>query len=490
MSITKQNNLKWYQQLFAIFAGACLMGVMWRARGSHGFGAKWGMFAVALVFVMFVYALYGRRKKMNYEMLPLCAVFAALTAGGWGTLNSQMSGYLSSNATFVGETEYRFIEINNYSGIAIMLLLGFGWLPLFAIAFASLFSKKKLEFKDFVIFVGVYYLTVIIANFTISHYVLQLINPEAVEACAEGIKDAGHDYSPMKAFIVKLGSAAWAKKIPFCRNYFTSVKVISSAIGALTSLLTVAIVSKDKVTAAFAFLINTACAVAITVADIPLVLSSDRGILAGVNTPAFLEGCEWSTWEYFTGFILGLLLMALIAAWPKQFTDAEELFTYSPLVKTKKYSLIYNGILTIFFSFVIVPVRAFSFRLNEKILDNDVFETVLTIVLSAALFYPVYKYVTKNMLKKDLDTPVNLKPQDFALRALPVYLLFVFLVYFFLGGQGSNVLVSSKLSELLTAQGFLEKWNSGELFIPLIMLISFIAFNISYKIVIGKKIKE
>ena len=45
------------------------MGFMWRARGSHGFGAKWGMFAVAFVFMLFIYALFSKRKKMNYEMI-------------------------------------------------------------------------------------------------------------------------------------------------------------------------------------------------------------------------------------------------------------------------------------------------------------------------------------------------------------------------------------------------------------------------------------
>ncbi|MBR6551934.1 MAG: hypothetical protein IKT89_03740, partial [Clostridia bacterium] len=286
MNITKQNNLKLYQQILSVIAGACLMGFMWRARGSHGFGAKWGMFAVAFVFMLFIYALYGKRKKMNYEMLPLPAVFAALTAGGWGTLNSQMNGYLSSSANFVGEETFRYIEISEYSGLAIMLLLGFGWLPLFAVAFASLFSKKKYEFKDYIIFIGVYYVTMIIANFTISHYILQVINPEAVEACAEGLRDAGYDMSPMKAFITQFGSAPWAKKIPFCRNYFTSVKVISSAVGALTSSLSVAFVLKDKFTAVVSTLINLSCALAITVADIPLVLDSDRGFFANVKTPA------------------------------------------------------------------------------------------------------------------------------------------------------------------------------------------------------------
>ena len=488
LSITKQNNLKWYQQIFAVIAGACLLGIMWRARGSHGFGAKWGMFAVAFVFVLFIYALYGRRKKMNFEMMPLTAVFAALTAGGWGTLNSQMSGYLSSNANFVGEDVYRNIPISEFSGLGIMLLLGFGWLPLFAICFASLFSKKKYEFKDFLIYVGVYYLTVIISNFTVSHLILGVINPEAVEACAEGLRDAGHNISPLKAFITELGSAAWAKKIPFCRNYFTSIKVISSAVGALTSLLTVAVVLKDKLTAVFAFLINLACAVAITAADIPLILDSDRGFFAGVKTPAFLSGCEWATWEFFTGFILGLLLMLIIVLLPKQYTDAEELFTYTPLLKNKRYSIIYNGILTFFFSFVVILVRAFSFRLNESVLDNEIFEIALTVILSAALFYPVFKFTRKNILNSNLNKPVEMTPQEFSIKALPIYLSIVFIVYFFLGTPSfSNLILFSKV---FNANEFVAQLNSGVLFEPLFMIVSFVIFNIFYKIIIGKKIKE
>lgn len=486
MIITKQNNLKWHQQILVIIAGACLMGFMWRARGSHGFGAKWGMFAVAFVFVLFIYALYGKRQKMNFEMMPLCAVFAALTAGGWGTLNSQMNGYLSSSANFVGEEAYRYIEISEYSGLAIMLLLGFGWLPLFAICFASLFSKKKYEFKDFLIYIGVYYITVIISNFTVSHLILEVINPEAVEACAEGLRDAGHDMSPMKAFITELGSAAWAKKIPFCRNYFTSVKVISSAVGALTSILTVAFVLKDKFTSVFAFLINFACAIAITVADIPLVLDSDRGFFAGVKAPAFIAGYEWSTWEYFTGFILGLLVMIIIAFLPKKYTDAEASYIYTPLLKNKRYSVIYNGILTIFFSFVVILVRAFSFRLNEFFWDEEIVEIILTIVLSAALFYPVFKFVKKNILNSEFNKPIDMTPQEFAIKLLPDYFLVVGLVYFLLG-EFEGTLFSIDLLEILSVEGFIAKWNGGTLWIPVLMSVSFIVFYILFKIIFRKE---
>ena len=42
----------------------------------------------------------------------------------------------------------------------------------------------------------------------------------------------------------------------------------------------------------------------------------------------------------------------------------------------------------------------------------------------------------------------------------------------------------------INKNGFLEKWSSGTLFIPIIMIISFILFNVSFKIIVGKKIKK
>ena len=133
------NQLNSLQKIFSIIAGAFLIGFAWRIRGNHGFGSMWGMFTVATTILLFVYALYGKRKAMNYEMIPIAVILAGITTGGWGTLNSQMDGYLSSSCNFQGEDVYRYLEISSYSGLAIMLLLGFGWMPLFAIVLGSLF---------------------------------------------------------------------------------------------------------------------------------------------------------------------------------------------------------------------------------------------------------------------------------------------------------------------------------------------------------------
>ena len=175
----KKTNPSYCKKLLTVITGALLVGFMWHVRGQHGYGAKWGMYSVCFVTVLFIYALYGKKQKMNYEMIPLAAAFGAITAGGWGTLNSQISGILESSAPFPGEELVEYTQISPLSGWVIMFLLGFGWMPLFTIVLGSLFSKKKYEFKDYVIFVGVYYITMLICNLTISHLILKVINPQA-----------------------------------------------------------------------------------------------------------------------------------------------------------------------------------------------------------------------------------------------------------------------------------------------------------------------
>lgn len=461
--------------------GALLIGFAWRLRGSHGYGAKWGMFFVAAVLVMLVYALYGNRKKMSYEMLPLCAVFAALTTGGWGTLNSQMSGYLQSTAEFTGEEAVRVVEISNFSGVAIMLLLGFGWLPLFAVAFASIFSEKRYGVKDYVTFVAAYYITVLIANLTVSHLLLYLINPEAVSGALAGLQDRGHDLTPMMAYITKLGNAAWAKKIPFCRNYFTSINVISSAIGAFVTSVVVGLKLKDRFTAVVSFLINLACAVAITVSDLLMVFDSDRGILAGIKGVSYINNCSWPLWEYFTGFLFGLGIMLILALLPRKYTDREADYQYSSMLCNDRFRYIYNLILTVFFTFGIILARAFAFRLTELFTeDGDVIEVIITVVLSTIIFFPVRKAVNKNMISDGLNRPIKALPKDFYLENLPKVMGIAAFTYFFMGSQDGSSIPSYDYATLFTRDGFWHHWDNGMLTETLLMIITFVLMNILF----------
>ncbi len=486
MEKRKSQNLSTVQKIFAVICGALLSGFMWRVRGNHGFGAMWGMLCFAAALTLFIFALFGKRQKMNFEMIAVTASAAAITVGGWGTLNSQMSGYLLSSANFTGEEAYRLVEISPYSGLAIMLMLGFGWMPLFSVVLGSLFSKRKYEFKDYVVFVGVYYAAMLLSCLTVSHYILSVINPQAVEGAVAGLADRGYEFSPYVAYIKNFASAAWAKKIPFCRNYFTSIKVIASAIGALACSASVRFVLKDKFTARFSVVINLICAVAITAADIPLILGYDRGFFAGVGMPSFLQGCAWSIWEFFTGFFIGLGVMLTLVLLPKKYTDREENYQYSPLFKNKKISLAFNSVFTLFITLFIVPVRAFSMRLLEVFgADEEIFEIILTVVLGIIVFIPCLKIAKKNIIANGLDTPVNMSATRFAATVLPPLVIFCAVAIFFIGNPEELFWYFN--SKLFTVEGFLEYWHGGALFERLTNAVAVILFFVTYKLCIKKE---
>lgn len=485
-------NISLGKKFVAVVLGALLVGFMWHVRGQHGFGAKWGMYSVAFALTLFIYALYGKRQKMNYEMIPLAAAFAAITAGGWGTLNSQIGGVLSSNAYFPGEEVYRYTEISSASGWAIMVLLGFGWLPLFSIVLGSLFSKKKYEFKDYVIFVGVYYVVMLLCNLTISHLILDFINPQAVECCQEGLKAMGEDISPMKAFIVNFGSAAWAKPIPYCRNYFQSIKVISSAIGALISSVAVGVVLRDKFNAVFSTLSNLACGIGISVPSLLLAISKEeRTVFTDIELPQFIAYNAWELWEYFTGFIFGLILMVAIVCLPKKYTDSEESFEYESLIKNEKFRVFYNEIFTMLFSFGVILSRAIGFRLPRAFIEDDAVELVITIVLSVIVYVAfVRKVIRKNMKEKKLPAPFDLSAQEFSKKALPIFVGVCALTYFFMGGQCSQNILAVDYATLFSQGGFYQLCSTGYLTDIALMLPTFALIIVLFKGITKNKITE
>ncbi len=486
--VIEKNDLSVFKKILVILTGALLVGFMWHVRGQHGFGAKWGMFAVGFAIVLFVYAIYGKKQKMNYETAPMIAAFAAITAGGWGTLNSQIGGVLSSSATFQGEEVFRYTQISTYSGWAIMFLLGFGWLPLFSILIGSLFSKKKYEFKDFVIFVGVYTVTTVICNFTLSHYILEVINPQAVSCCAEGLTDAGVSMSPMKAFNINFGSAAWAKKIPYCRNYFQSIKVISSALGAIVSSVAVGVVLKDKFNAIFSTLSNIFCGVGISVASLFLAMSTEeRTVFKDVNLPQFISYNAWELWEYFTGFIYGILLFTAIVLLPKKYVEQEK-YEYKPMFNNKKFTIFYNEVFTLLFSFGVILSRAIGFRAPRAFIEDDVVETIVTIVLSvAAYFLFIRKIISKNMRENNFSTPLDLTPQDFAKKSLPVFISVCAIAYFLMGGECTQNILAVDYGTLFSKGGLMELWSAGLLTDIALMLPTFVLMMIFFRCLFGKR---
>ncbi len=469
-------------KFFAVIACAIMTGFMWRVRGEHGWGSMWGMFAVGVMLTFFIFAFFGNRKKMSYEAIPAAVILLGITNGGWGTLNSQMGGYLGSGvdagSTAVGDK----VAISPYSGLAIMLLLGFGWMPLFSMFIGSLFSKREYKIKHYVILIAVFYAVTWIFNFTVSHYILPLINPQAVEMFTLGLADKGIELSPMMAFIKNLGSASWAKPIPFGRNYFTSIEVISAACAALFVSLTALIAFKDKVTALISFGMNVVMAVSITAADFFMIADSDSGFLAKVNAPDFINNCSWPLWEYFTGFLMGFGVMLILVCLPKSISQGESFAEYDPVFKKRSFHFAYSAVVTLMFTFGLTLARPVGMRIADLLLekgfisDEDTFSIIITVALCVIAVIPCFIVSKKNIVSRELNIPVAMRTEDFCMKAIPAYFIATAAAYFFTGDSSHAHLLIIDYAKIKSPSVFLETLRSGELVITTLMVVSFALF--------------
>ncbi len=493
MQLTETRNLSNGVKTLMVFACAVMTGFMWRVRGDSGWGSMWGMFAVGVMLILFIFSFFGNRRKMSYEAIPIAVILLGITNGGWGTLNSQMGGYLTSSFPFAGETADRLVEINPLHGLWMMLLLGFGWMPLFALFVGSLFSKKDYKIKHYVLLIAVYYVVLFAFKASVSHFILAAIHPEAIESFKLGLADQNIELTPMMAYIKNLGSAAWAKKVPFARNYFTSIDVISAACAALISSFTALVGLRDKVTGLLSLGINAVCAFAITAADVFLILDSDRGIFASVNPPAFINNCAWSLWEYFTGFLLGFGIMLILVCLPKSLIQGEGRFEYEPIIKNDKLRCAYHAILTFTFTFGLTLARPVGRRVARTLLDkgivsdDEIFEIIITAVLTAIYFVVACVMAKKTVVSRGLAVPAAMRCEDYCMNNSSRYFCITALIYFFCG-SGADML-ELPYAEMKTPSAFLETLKGGHLTVAILMIVAFVLYFILFAAAKKKALK-
>ena len=484
MDSLQNRKLSTFQKLFAVITCAVMTGFMWRVRGEHGWGSMWGMFAVGVMLILFIYAVFGERRKMNYETIPLAVFLLGITNGGWGTLNSQMGGYLTSTAEFTGEEVARLVEINPVHGLFMMLFLGFGWMPLFAFTVATLFSKKVYKLKHYIILIAVFYIVTYIFKFSLSHFIIEAVHPEAVAFCKEGFADRGIDMSPMMAYIKEFGSAAWAKKIPFARNYFTSIDVMSAAFGALATSVASLVIFRDKLTALITLLINTVSALSITVADVFLIIDSDKGLIPlGDKVPMWIQAPSWSLWEFFTGFFIGLGIMLILVLIPEKYTKEDEIGSLRVISNNKLYYF-WVSAATMTFTFAVTLFRPFGMRVYERFSggeENEGISAVITVVLTviaAAVFFTLLK-----TLLKEEKLPFGKTPAVFARRAALIYFILTATAYLWFDDE-------LPFEGITGISDFTAKWNSGGLTVLILMITAFLLFLVLYYLSFKEKKTE
>ena len=275
----------------AAVTAALLTGIMWRLRGDHGFGGSFGMYAVLTVLTLFFVLLFPRNDKANLPFITLASLAGAVTAGGWGTINHQITGLLTATGRFPGTEEVTEIAVSPLSGVITMLLLGFGWLPLFGMMLAFYFSKRKYSILNAAEGAAVFYASRYLFKFTAAPALYRLICPQAVGLFEDGLKAYGVDRSPHELLFKCLGDQSKKiaavvggeeikikiKDIPGGRNFFTCCAVLAAAFGALVLVIYIADRFKDRKGSALAAAVCSAMAVSITAADVLILFGSFDG---------------------------------------------------------------------------------------------------------------------------------------------------------------------------------------------------------------------
>ena len=439
-------------KIISIVLGAIMGGFMWRCRGDGGFGSSWGLYSVGLVLMLLIYHFYGNRKGMKYEMIPLGAFMLGLSVTGYATVIVQLAGVVWSDLPYsgeipgglepvlVGQNGDVYAPADPVSGAVIIFLMAFTLIPLFAFFVTSLFSGKKYEIKHYAIAVAVYMITSLVFKASVSHFILQLINPDQVAYAALGLKEYGYDYaSPMAAYMSHFLDRGWTQEIALFENYYMSIEHVSDALSVVALSLYALIFRKDKYTCFGSLLLNLLAAVTTTVFTALVSYSYGSGFFKGVEfSETFKRFATWGTWEFIVGFFVGLFIMAFLAFTVRN-SDADEPDTL-PVFENKKLNFGFSFLLTVFILGV-APARAIGIRFARLLEtmnvlgDDEPLGTILTVVLSVIFGVFMIKILHKNILEKNSNA-FDMSPVEFAKIALPSYLGMCFTVYFFMDSFG------------------------------------------------------
>ena len=417
------------KNIFTILLGALLMGLLWRVRGEHGWGSSWGLLNAGFIFTMFIVVIKGTRQKLDLAWLALTSLAFMLTTPGWGTLLGQITGVIySADAWSIGgDTIYTSIG----SAVFLMLCLGFGLASLFGIMLGRGFSEKQWKIKDFIILLGIFFVTDLIASAIISPFILNAVQPEAAEVFEKGLELQNIDGSAYQVYMEHFKDISWAKKIDGGRNYFQSADVITAAIQAITSLLTVRFIIKDKVSAKTGLVVCSAFAIGITIADLFFYFGNGgyhelhESYLPTIFYP-------WGCWEYFTGFIAGGIITAYILKLKSQNDVPELAFSKVP----EKAKNILTFILGTIFMLGVNIVRPVLVRYDSS--DYVIIATIIAVIYSIGFVLSLVKNFGINCSKGNLTT------------------YFEYLLLFFMGFISAAYLIigSSEYLHMLGNRGF------------------------------------
>ena len=295
------------KEYVSVLVGALLTGFAWRVRGTGGWGAAWGLLNAGMLLTLYLLAVRGKRDGASLSLAAATAFSFMFTAPAWGTLLTQITGVMEVD--YAAGTQRVFVS--PVSGVALMLCMGFGIPALFGVMLGRCFSGRAWRLRDYAAVLVVFLIVAYGAKASVAHLLVKAVQPQTVEAFRNGLAESGIDQTPFAAYLAHFNAEGWAKKIPGGRHYYACVSAFSSALGSAAAILAARFLAKDRYAARIGLSACGAFAFAIPLADLFFWFGhGGYHMEQGFSLP---DGwAAWSLWEYFTGFLAGGIVTAVV----------------------------------------------------------------------------------------------------------------------------------------------------------------------------------
>ena len=184
---------RFLQNLALTLTGALLMGFLWRARGTNGWGAAWGLLNAGFVFTLFLTAALRRRKGPSLRLISLAAFSFMLTAPAWGTLLQQITGILGGAPEGAAP-----VYISPAAGLMLMALMGFGLAAVFGVLLGRCFSAKAWRWQDYIVLLAVFFIVLYGAKASVAHPAVRLLQAAGGGTVSNRPCRGGHRKNPLR----------------------------------------------------------------------------------------------------------------------------------------------------------------------------------------------------------------------------------------------------------------------------------------------------
>lgn len=399
----------WY-----VLLGALVCGLLWRIRGTHGWGGETGIFNVGVLFTMFLVIITGGNAKTSPERIALTALAFTFSTPAWGTFLNQVKGVISAGP------DNMIYGISPISGVVMMLLLGFSISGIYGILLGSMFSESKWKLVHFLGLVATFYGVTYLCRATVCHPIMSVFQPPAVEAFNESLVNSGITDGVYKTYMAHFNNLSWSRSFIGGRNYFASVYTVSMAIATCVCLLLTRYWILDKRSARVGLLSAFSFAFAITFSDLFFVIFGDTGKPALIETE---HVHAWECWEYFTGFFAGGLLTYIILKNKADLVEKDGCFGFVP---EKIRALIGFLIVAAALAYCIILPVSTRYDLSE-------YRSMIVFVVSLLSFFAIVYSGIKTRFGMDAPDYVS-----FCKWVFLVLLLIQGLIYFFAPGHHAN----------------------------------------------------